>query len=333
LRQISSGYRRQTLDTHASSIKGRTRVASKKNAALFEKIAHMTNGAKNRPQDKAKNRPQDRLKNRPDIINPVPLLGVVADVVLKDLLKSKGQTAWCSRVRLLGLLLLIDYICRNLKKGAISISADLAHSFVSKLRKRKCNGTVSEPLLLLCEIGILRRIRPAVFAHVKTSAVYCFTDFYRKAHLTLKVVLTPKLARKRASADDRRESRLNRKYPFRKQLLVDLSAVSFSPLARPIIARELSGNSYHLRALITAIDGGNHFARVSVRGQITTSIGSCHANCNRTCCCVATRSLLATFPTRIGIFCHLSLRTVFIMLHAPQAAINMSMTDGVSTIG
>ena len=33
----------------------------------------MTNGAKNRLQDKAKNRPQDDAENRPDIINPVPL--------------------------------------------------------------------------------------------------------------------------------------------------------------------------------------------------------------------------------------------------------------------
>jgi hypothetical protein len=187
----------------------------------------MTNGEKNHPHDKAENRPHDGSKNRPDIINPVSLCGVLNEDSLKALLKSKRQNAWCSRIRLHGLLMLVDYICRNLKKGAISISADLAHSFVSKLRKRKCNGTVCQPLLLLCEIGILRRIRPAVFAHVKTSAVYCFTDFYRKPHLTLKVVLTPKLARKRASADDRRESRLNRRYPFRKQLLMDISAVIF----------------------------------------------------------------------------------------------------------
>jgi len=76
----------------------------------------MTNGAKNRPQDKAKNRPQDALKNHPDIINPVCLRGVIDEVALKALLKSKGQTPWCSRVRLLGLLLLIDYICRKIKK-------------------------------------------------------------------------------------------------------------------------------------------------------------------------------------------------------------------------
>src|SRR4030095_11316092 len=81
------------------------------------KIAHMTNGAKNHPQDKAKNRPQDGLKNRPDIIKPVPLCGVLGEAELKALLRAKKQTAWCTRVRLFGLLLVIDYICRDFTNG------------------------------------------------------------------------------------------------------------------------------------------------------------------------------------------------------------------------
>ena len=118
------------------------------------------------------------------------------------------------------------------------MSADLAHQFVSKLRNKDCGTMITEPLLVLCEIGILETVRPAVFAHVKASAVYCFADPYRrKATPVLEVVLTPKLAQKRASADDRREQRLNRKFPWRKQLLADLAAVSFSAQARPIIAR------------------------------------------------------------------------------------------------
>src|SRR6266487_5378250 len=102
----------------------------------------MTNGAKNHPQDKAKNRPQDGSKNRPDIINPVCLRGVVDEATLKGLLNAKGQTAWCSRIRLRGLLLLIDYILRHIKDGRISMSADLAHSFVSKIRKRNRPSTI-----------------------------------------------------------------------------------------------------------------------------------------------------------------------------------------------
>jgi len=236
----------------------------------------MTNRAKNRPQDKAKNRPQDSPKNRPDIIKPVPLCGVLGEAELKALLRGKMQTAWCTRVRLLGLLLVIDYICRNFKNGMISMSADLAHQFVSKLRKKDCATTITEPLLLLWKIGVLERLRPAVHAHVKASALYCFADSYCKKRVRLEVVLTPKLARKLVSAEERSENRLDRKYPFRKQLLVDLAAVSFSPSARPIIAKGFSGKGFeNLRVLVTAIDSGRPTVRVNERGQISTSVGSC----------------------------------------------------------
>src|SRR5260370_18516365 len=106
----------------------------------------MTNGAKNNTHDNSKNRPQDGSKNRPDIINPVSLVGVFDEAGLKALLMNKKQRAWCSRVRLLGLLLLIDYICRSLKNNSITISADLAHSFVSKLRKRDHPAPLTQPL-------------------------------------------------------------------------------------------------------------------------------------------------------------------------------------------
>jgi len=187
----------------------------------------MTKGAKNRLQDNAKNRPQDRLKNHPDIINPVRLLGVVDEDSLKALLKDKKQTAWCTRVRILGLLLLIDYILRHTRNGRISMSADLAHQFVSKLRNSQFGAMITEPLFLLLKIGILARKHPAVFVHIKTSTVYCFADPYCKKRFQIAVVLTPKLAHKRACAPDRREQRLNRKFPWREKLLADLCAISF----------------------------------------------------------------------------------------------------------
>src|SRR5205807_9187093 len=130
----------------------------------------------------------------PDIINPVCLRGVVDEAELKVLLKSKKQTAWCTRVRILGLLLLINHILRHIKNGRISMSADLAHSFVSKIRTRNRPSTINEPLFLLCAIGILQKIRPAVFAHIRTSAVYSITDAYQKKRLTFEISLPPKLA-------------------------------------------------------------------------------------------------------------------------------------------
>ena len=172
-----------------------------------EKIAHMTNGAKNRPQD--------GFKNRPDIIKPVCLRGVITEGSLRALLMSKGQTAWCSRVRLRGLLLLIDYMLRHIKRGRISMSADLAHQFVSKLPNSVSGAMITEPLFLLFKIGILDRIHPAVFVHIKTSTVYCFAYPYCNKQLLLKVVLTPKLAQKRVCASDRREQRLNLCAKFR----------------------------------------------------------------------------------------------------------------------
>jgi hypothetical protein len=135
---------------------------------------------------------------------------------------------------------------------------------------------ITEPLLLLCGIGILRTVHPAVFAHIKTSAVYCFADPCSKNPFRFEVVLTPKLAQKLASTNDRRENRLNRKYPFRKRLLWDLAAVSFSDSARRIIGNGLLGKSgENLKRLVSAVDAQLHFVVVSERGQITTSLGSC----------------------------------------------------------
>jgi hypothetical protein len=156
------------------------------------------------------------------------------------------------------------------------MSADLAHQFISKLRNNRFGTVITEPLFLLFKIGILDRKHPAVFAHIKTSAVYCFADPYCKKWFQLAVVLTPKLAQKRACAPDRREQRLNRKFPWREKLLADLCAISFSDSARLIIAKAHSRKgSENLLRLVSAIDAQEHFVKVSERGQITTSIGSC----------------------------------------------------------
>jgi hypothetical protein len=294
----------------------------------------MTKGAKNRPQDNAKNRLQDASKNRPDIINPVPLKGVVGEHGIKALLVRKKQTAWCTPVRILGLLLLIDYICRHLKRGQISMSADLAHQFVSKLRNTRFGTMITEPLLTLCEIGILEMVRPAVFAHIKTSAVYCFADPYCKKRLQLAVVLTPKLAQKRACAPDRREQRLNRKFPWREKLLADLCAISFSYSARRIIAKGHSRKgSENLLRLVSAIDVQEHFVKVSERGQITTSIGSCPRDLHPHL--LLDREPIVSCDVSNAHWNFLSRILVNRLhhIHANKVGKNTSMTAGVSTIG
>jgi hypothetical protein len=88
--------------------------------------------------------------------------------------------------------------------------------------------------------------------------------------------LTPKLAQKRAFADLRCEARLNRKFPWREKLLADLRTITFSNSARPIIAQGFSTKgSENLTRLVSAVDAKQHFVKVSVRGQITTSISNC----------------------------------------------------------
>ena len=220
---------------------------------------------------------QAEPKNRPDIINPVSLCGVIKDGELKALLRGQKQPAWCSRVRVQGLLLLIDYICRNLKtNGLISISADLAHQFVSKLRVRDRCDIPTEPLLLLCRLGILEKKRAAVFAHVRASATYCFTEKYSHRRLKVELRLPAKLAAKLEQFEERRERRLNRKYRFRPQLLNALNCVSLTVEARSIAARAFAGKGRdNMIRLVAALDGGDHFVRVSERGQITTSVSNC----------------------------------------------------------
>ena len=122
-------------------------------------------------------------------------------------------------------------------------------------------------------------VRPAVFAHIKTSAVYCFADPYRKNRFRLEVVLTPKLAQQTAAcAETAASNRLNRKYPMARAAIGGLvQRVSFSLIQRDeSLPRDIPGKaSENLLRLVSAIDAQEHFVKVSERGQVTTSIGSC----------------------------------------------------------
>lgn len=245
------------------------------------KSARKTASPKKRPQDKSKKRPRDASKKRPDIINPVSLDGVVSECELRTLLKAKRQYAWCSRVRVGGLLMLIDTL-RNRKSGLMSVSADTARSYVSKLRDSCASGATKEPLPLLCQIGILELVRPGVHAHIHASAVYRFGEKYENQLMQLRVPLTPKLASKLQNADQRCQKRLNQKFPYREQLLKDLSAISFAQAARQLIAKMLAGDDRdNVGRLVSAIDGKDHYIRTSERGQITTSISNCSEELRR----------------------------------------------------
>jgi hypothetical protein len=59
----------------------------------------------------------------------VSLIGVVSGGELAECLRRGGQDGWCTRVRLGGLLLLIDFVCRNHSVGGFPVAADLAGEF------------------------------------------------------------------------------------------------------------------------------------------------------------------------------------------------------------
>jgi hypothetical protein len=189
-------------------------------------------------------------------------------------LKAKSHDAWCSDVRTSGLLLIIDYAIRKLKKGQVPISADLARSYVSKVAKNYA-AKIKEPLPILCDIGIFQRVRQGVHAHVHASAVYRFGENFQKV-FEVRVTLPPKLASKRENAEQRCLKRLNRKYRYREQLQKDLNSISFAPEARALIAKMLDGKARDtVMGLVRAIDGATHTIATNERGQITTPISNC----------------------------------------------------------
>ena len=149
------------------------------------------------------------------------LSAVCTEEELQRILEAAGQIEWCTRVRLRGLLLLFDFVIRNQASDGVSIPADLAHGYVSAIRRPKLSHTIREPLAVLCRVGILERVRRAINGwHLKLPAAYALGGEYVKRRLKLDVGLPPCLSRKRLSAYDRREERLNRRYPFRARASV-----------------------------------------------------------------------------------------------------------------
>ena len=209
---------------------------------------------------------------------PASLAAVCTERELRFLLLDAGHIPWCSRLRLCGLLLLVDFVLRNHSSRGVSIPADLARAFISKLKGPRPEGTIREPLAVLCRVGILKRVRRAVNSwHIRTPAAYVVEPGYLRRKSMLEVDLPSNLAKKRESTRERCQSRLNKKYPFRAQLLDDLQNLSFAPECRKRIVELLQDRNFgpSTKRAMEAIDGGRHFVRVNPRGQISTSTSSC----------------------------------------------------------
>lgn len=205
---------------------------------------------------------------------------------LAEKLKSVGQTPWTSPTRLSCLLLILRQIdfatkVRNDRRlPGIPFSNRLARQFSSKLRIAPA-GVAREPLGALLRTGLIEQLSPArLNPFAKHSARYRLTPEGRRLKLTsVECTLTMGAERKLAAAPKRLDRGLNRRWPFRAALLLDLSKLTLpdTESARVAVDSLMESKDFRActRAVLSAIATREHTARVQPSGQITTSLNSC----------------------------------------------------------
>jgi hypothetical protein len=257
-----------------------TKTAARVNSAVLQrKNTHKAQSDEKALTRRSQKTPTGIRQKTPSYYTPSQVVALVSLDELAKLLFFYKQDEWCSPVRLRGLLLLLEFFAKRRDSRGVSCSANLAHSYVSKLGRHKSPSTVPEPLAVLCKVQLLQLVQPAVNGwHVKNSALYAVHEDYasRLIH-TLKVSFPPKLIQKRLQAPERYEKRLCRRQPFRAQLQQDLRKLSFNDDARSMIAKFLRNPNLRssTQSVMEAADLKQHSVRQNPRGQITTSISSC----------------------------------------------------------
>ncbi|WP_035615308.1 hypothetical protein [Haloferula sp. BvORR071] len=211
---------------------------------------------------------------------PVGLWLVVDREDLEKRLRRFQQGEWCTRVRLSGLLLLIGFIAANTTRRGFSVSANLAQSYISAIKRARSRTTIREPLAVLEKIGVIEMVREAVFGkHTCSSAAYRIPASLLKKKRRGAIVVTPNLEAKLAMAEPRKERRLSAKQPWRARLRVTLGRVSLSAacerLALELVLEKPAGAKGVKRVL--EILKGAIPAKVGAdqAGHITTSFSNC----------------------------------------------------------
>ena len=201
-------------------------------------------------------------------------------------LKKSGQTLWTTRARISGLMALINHIASCKKPGqgkasdGVPCSNRLARDYVSKFRTAPA-GVAREPLAALIRAGILEVTTPAkVNAFSKASACYRIAQAYRGSNFTaFDGETTSCIKRKLEQSAARREKGLNRRWPFRAQLLRDLAAVTVAgtQASHSVVDALLKSKDTRpcTKAVLNAISTREHTVRVKVSGLIVTSLISC----------------------------------------------------------
>ena len=205
---------------------------------------------------------------------------------LREKLIVAGQSPWTTPTRLSCISLILSHIesalrkSKDIKARGIPFSNRMAHQFCSKLRTAP-QGVAREPLAALVKAGLIEQSSPAkVNSFAKHSARYRLTPEGRRIQAILKTSPLAKGAqRKRDTAPERLAAGLNRRWPFRAQLLRDLASVTLAPLQ---VAQETAtellkdkGARASTKAVLHVLSTREHTARVQPCGQITTSLSSC----------------------------------------------------------
>lgn len=204
--------------------------------------------------------------------------------VLFDRLRDFGFILWTSRTRLSGLLALLRHIAIDVKKRktrkseGVACSNRLARMYCSQIRNAPA-GCPSEALRALVQAGVLVLASPAkVNQFRKASARYRIAPQFGKLALSnLDVRTNAKTLAKLERAPERPETGLNRRFPFRKQLLHDLALVTIPESAREVQDGVLADKDSRKATLgvVNAIATREHIVVVKPDGLIRTSLLSC----------------------------------------------------------
>ena len=154
-----------------------------------------------------------------------------------------------------------------------------ARGFVSKI-KRPVDGTVREPLDLLCRAGILRMVRGAERKWCcRRPAVYALAPEYAGGVKDLVVEMPSCFVKKRSLASERRAEKRRRLYPFLEQLEADMRgfSVATDDDGRAAWAEMVKSERYKhaIGGMVDLLGGLDHEIKIDNVGQVTTVFSRC----------------------------------------------------------
>jgi hypothetical protein len=154
-----------------------------------------------------------------------------------------------------------------------------SHGFVSKI-KRPLDGTVREPLDLLCRAGILRIVRGAERKWCcRRPAVYALSPEYAGGVKDLVVEMPSCYMKKRSLAPERRAEKRRRLYPFLEKLETDMRGfcVVADDDGRAAWAEMVKSERYKhaIGGMVDLLGGFDHEITIDGVGQVTTVLSPC----------------------------------------------------------